>query len=89
MTLFNGYMLWLYPHVDMPNRKFKIFVQPEKRELDIHSTGPAGRWNPPMKGYEISFVNADPITAIDMGDPDVDNQAEVISQESPIEVQGN
>lgn len=88
MTLFNGYELTLYPHIDLMNRKFIVLVEPEKREIDIHLSH-RGLADPPNKGYEISFVNKAAITAVDMGNPETDNQVEVISQESPIEIQTN
>ena len=77
----DGYSIFLEPHIDdYPPRIFRVLILDEKREIDLHSTGPKGSWNPPNKGIEISFVNADPILKVDMHDPDAVYYAGFVSQ---------
>lgn len=64
-----GKKVVLIPHTDYPWRNFSVLIQPEKKELDLHyhHRGSPGTVN---KAYEISFVNADSITEINIADPD-------------------
>lgn len=58
----------LIPHRDYPWRKFSVLILPEKRviELDSHFSGYEGTTN---YGYEITFVNKEPILNISISDP--------------------
>ncbi len=63
-----GLPVELVPHRDYPWRTFYILINPEKRtfDLDEHFFGLDSTTN---KGYEISFINRDPILTISKVDP--------------------
>ena len=63
-----GLAVQLMPHRDYPWRIFYILINPEKRsfELDEHFNGLDSTTN---KGYEISFINRDPILTISKVNP--------------------
>lgn len=63
-----GKRIILYPHVDNLNRSFEVFILDEKREIDLHYHH-GGRDDTANRGYEISFVNKDRITWVDIWDP--------------------
>lgn len=64
----HGYQIWLTPHMDAPQRKFRVMTADEVREYEIFPHFD-GLDNTPMRGIEISFVNMDPIVTIDIYDP--------------------
>lgn len=63
-----GLQVELIPHADYPWRSFNVLISAEKRafELDSYFSGYDATTN---KGYEISFVNKDPIYSISIVDP--------------------
>jgi hypothetical protein len=64
------YPMVLIPHKDYPWRKFEVLISPEKRSMELGEFF-AGEDETTNLGYEISFVNKQPITKIDLIDPNI------------------
>jgi hypothetical protein len=77
--------IWLIPHrQDAAHRKFKVMTIDEKREYEIFPHF-GGQDNTPMMGYEIAFMNKEPIVFVDIWDP---NGVEATYGGEPEEVVG-